>query len=143
MVFHPCQVGLSALWHTERSSRFPCFSLFHFLVILVLGLLGFAKSKAAGWAVAVILNFAICTAQLSTGGSSFTLNNELSSLRLRAKTQSLGFVSLASTNDLGPNHELNDESRLPVLLLPARLVMLFRDTLHLPVPRVLGRQDLT
>jgi hypothetical protein len=45
----------------------------------------------------VVLNFAICTAQLSTGGASFALNAEISSLRLRAKTVSLGLVSPAQT----------------------------------------------
>lgn len=43
----------------------------------------------------MVLNFAICTAQLSTGGASFALNAEISSLRLRAKTVSLGLVSPA------------------------------------------------
>jgi len=43
-------------------------------------------------AMAILLNLAISTQQVATGGSTYAINSEVSSMRLRAKTQSVGLV---------------------------------------------------
>lgn len=43
-------------------------------------------------ALAIIVNLAISTQQLATGGPTYALVNEVSSVRLRAKTQGLALA---------------------------------------------------
>jgi hypothetical protein len=94
-------------------------SILHFALMLVLGCLGFAmkSNAAAGWAVAVLINLAISTQSFgelhgktflsmsvitharphlprtATGGTAYALTAEISSVRARAKTQSLSLFT--------------------------------------------------
>lgn len=61
-------------------------------VMAILGGLHFAKGHSGQLAVAVMINIAIAAQQLGGGAPTYTLLNEISSLRLRAKTQSLAIA---------------------------------------------------
>jgi hypothetical protein len=61
-------------------------------VMAILGGLHFAKGKSGKLAVAVMINIAIAAQQLGGGAPTYTLQNEISSLRLRAKTQSIAIA---------------------------------------------------
>ncbi|KAG7529657.1 hypothetical protein FFLO_05501 [Filobasidium floriforme] len=82
----------------ERVGRrvlFVYFHILHFALMLALGCLGFAikSNAAAGWAVAVLINLAISTQSFATGGTAYALTAEISSVRARAKTQSLSLFT--------------------------------------------------
>ncbi|KAG7527464.1 hypothetical protein FFLO_06908 [Filobasidium floriforme] len=85
--------NLFAGYALERFGRRACFvyaNVFHLVVLLVIGGLGFVDyHSAGGLALAILINLAISTQQFATAGPTYALMNELSSLRLRAKTQSL------------------------------------------------------
>jgi hypothetical protein len=70
----------------------PRRSMFHCLILTLVGAMAFAKNHAGQIAMAMLLNLAISTQQISCGGSTYAINSEISSIRLRAKAQSLGLV---------------------------------------------------
>lgn len=61
-------------------------------VMAILGGLHFARGKNGQLAVAVMINIAVAAQQLGGGAPTYTLQNEISSLRLRAKTQSVAIA---------------------------------------------------
>lgn len=62
------------------------------VVMAILGGLHWAKGHSGQLAVAIIINIAITAQQLGGGAPTYTLTNEISSLRLRAKTQSFALT---------------------------------------------------
>lgn len=58
----------------------------------ILGGLHWAKGHSGQLAVAIMINIAITAQQLGGGAPTYTLMNEISSLRLRAKTQSFAIT---------------------------------------------------
>lgn len=79
-------VVLPGLWANH------VYSLIYMAVMAILGGLHFAKGKSGKLAVAVMINIAIAAQQLGGGAPTYTLQNEISSLRLRAKTQSIAIA---------------------------------------------------
>lgn len=69
-----------------------CYSLIYMAVMAILGGLHWAKGHSGQLAVAVMINIAVAAQQLGGGAPTYTLLNEISSLRLRAKTQSLAIA---------------------------------------------------
>jgi hypothetical protein len=61
-------------------------------VMAILGGLHWAKGHSGQLAVAIMINIAITAQQLGGGAPTYTLMNEISSLRLRAKTQSFAIT---------------------------------------------------
>lgn len=60
--------------------------------MVLIGGLHYAQSKTGKIVTAILFNAAVSTAQFSTSAPSFALSIEISSVRLRSKTQSLGFM---------------------------------------------------
>lgn len=72
-----------------RRNVFVYGNIFHMGILAAVGGLGWAKSTGAGWALAILLNLGISTQVFATNSPAYTLMNEISSFRLRAKTQAL------------------------------------------------------
>lgn len=66
-------------------------SLGHASLLILIGCLHYAQSRPGKLATAILFNFAVSTAQFSTTAPTFAMSIEISSVRLRSKTQSLGF----------------------------------------------------
>ncbi len=81
-----------------RRFLFVYMNIVHGLLMLALGVCGFPKTAGAGWAVAVLINLGVSTQSLATGGPAYSLAAEISSLRARAKTQSLGLFTNSALN---------------------------------------------
>lgn len=62
------------------------------MIMAILGGLHWAKGHSGQLAVAIIIKIAITAQQLGGGAPTYTLTNEISSLRLRAKTQSFALT---------------------------------------------------
>ncbi|KAJ9099307.1 hypothetical protein QFC21_004188 [Naganishia friedmannii] len=75
-----------------RRNAFLYGNLIYMAVMAILGGLHFAKGASGQLAVAVMINIAIAAQQLGGGAPTYTLLNEISSLRLRAKTQSIAIA---------------------------------------------------
>jgi hypothetical protein len=69
-----------------------CNSAIYMAVMAILGGLHWAKGHSGQLAVAIMINIAITAQQLGGGAPTYTLMNEISSLRLRAKTQSFAIT---------------------------------------------------
>ncbi|ORY61069.1 general substrate transporter [Leucosporidium creatinivorum] len=63
------------------------------LLLAILGGLYYVDTPAGQWVLGILFNLTISTAQITTGGPGYTLAGELSSVRLRSKTQSIGFAT--------------------------------------------------
>lgn len=66
-------------------------SIGHAALLILLGCLHYTTSRPGKLATAILFNFAVSTAQFSTTAPTFAMSIEISSTRLRSKTQSLGF----------------------------------------------------
>ncbi|KAM0752453.1 general substrate transporter [Meredithblackwellia eburnea MCA 4105] len=68
-------------------------SILHMGMLFTIGAMAYVKTSGGGWALSILLNLSISTQQITTGGPGYSLSAEISSIRLRAKTQSLGMIS--------------------------------------------------
>ncbi|KAF4550726.1 Sugar (and other) transporter-like protein 12 [Elsinoe fawcettii] len=69
----------------------------NFVVMLIIGCLGYATSKAALWAIAILMNLLICWQNTTLTSGSYIITAELSSYRLRSKSQAIAIMSNAIT----------------------------------------------
>lgn len=65
--------------------------LVHISVLVLVGGLHYVNSKSGKIVTAILFNMAVPIAQFATASPCYALSIELSSVRLRSKTQSLGF----------------------------------------------------
>jgi SP family general alpha glucoside:H+ symporter-like MFS transporter len=74
-----------------RRNTFVYGSLGHALLMITIGATYYLKSKGGLIASAMLFNLGISTAVMSTTATGYALAGEIPSVRLRSKTQSLGF----------------------------------------------------
>ncbi|TVY81732.1 Maltose permease MAL61 [Lachnellula suecica] len=80
---------------TGRRSIFLIGGLGNFLAMTAIGALYYTGAKGALWAVAIIMNLLIAWQAVTLVSTSWAITGEISSYRLRAKTQGIAVISNA------------------------------------------------
>ncbi|PSK51856.1 hypothetical protein B9Z65_3123 [Elsinoe australis] len=69
----------------------------NFVIMLIIGCLAYSTAKASLWAIAILMNLLVCWQNTTLTSSSYIIAAELSSYRLRGKSQAIAIMSNAIT----------------------------------------------